>query len=380
MKVLLLGASGNIGTQTRSVILKHHDKYSVTGVSLGSKDIVSTIIKEFPECECIYITSDILKHKYQDKYPNIRFFSELDGIKEMIRATDYEMMVNALSGFFGLLPTLMGLAYNKKIALANKESIVCGADLLRPLLESGKGKIYPIDSEHSAIYRCLACEKENIDKVIITTSGGALRDISDEDMDEVTPKQVLKHPTWKMGDLITAESALMVNKAYEIAEACFLFSLKETDIEVMLDKTSFIHAVVTYKDGHARTYMKKPSMLDPIEFALNQCVSEDPYYDTEIINLAKTNLEPFDEGKYPLFRYYESILREGSEYGTAFNACIESLISTFLAKKIRYMEIPLIIDDIFQNLSKNPVKDLNYDRLVEIDNEVRDHIREVVGW
>ncbi|MCD8209897.1 MAG: hypothetical protein LUC31_03710 [Coprobacillus sp.] len=379
MKILLLGASGSIGTQTRDVILKHHDKYQVVGVSLGSKDIVKQIISEFPEIESIYLTDGGLAKKYQERYPHVAFYSEQEGIETFITNADYDMMVNALSGFFGLLPSILALKSDKKLALANKESIVCGGDLLKPLLTKGKGVIYPIDSEHSAICRCLKAEPDNIKKVWLTTSGGALYSLSEEELDKVTPAQALKHPNWNMGKLITAESALMVNKAYEVAEACFLFNFEPTQIEVVVDKASFVHSAIEYSDGHIRAYTHKPSMEQPIEFALEECESIDPNYETKTYSQASLKLEPLDEESYPLFRYFESIIHFGSVFGTVFNASVETLIQSFLEKHIKYTDITAIIEYLFQNMPKNPMKVTNYEQLLEIDHKVRDRVKEVIN-
>ncbi len=379
MKILLLGASGSIGTQTRDVILKNHDKFQVVGVSLGNKDIVKQIISEFPEIENIYIIDDELASKYQEKYPNVTFYSEQDGIETFITNSDYDMMVNALSGFFGLLPSILALKNDKKLALANKESIVCGGDLLKPILAKGKGVIYPIDSEHSAICRCLKAEPDDIKKVWLTTSGGALYNLSEDELDKVTPAQALKHPNWNMGKLITAESALMVNKAYEVAEACFLFGFDPTQIEVVVDTTAFVHSAIEYEDGHIRAFARKPSMEQPIEFALDECQSIDPNYETKTYKVSSLNLEPLDEERYPLFRYFESIIHYGSVFGTVFNASIETLIGAFLDKRIKYSDITAIIEYLFQNMPKNSIKATSYEQLLEIDHKVRARVREVIN-
>ena len=195
ISVCLLGASGSIGQQTIDVMLKNPTDFELTSFSLGKRTrYVSGIIKRFPSVRCVCLQNkDKLKY-YQKKYPNITFFYGDEGLNELIRNSHAEMVVNALVGFVGLKPSITTLENNKILCLANKESLVVGGEIINKLLKEGHGKLYPIDSEHVAIAKCLAVDNKNVDKIIITASGGPFRNLKRDQLTNITPEQALAHP------------------------------------------------------------------------------------------------------------------------------------------------------------------------------------------
>ena len=200
-KICLLGASGSIGGQTLDVIRKHPVDFSLVGFSVGNQvEKIPEIINEFnPKCVCVKEHVEGM----DKQFPNIEFFYGDEGLNELIKACDCNMVVNALVGFVGLKPSLTALENNKILSLANKETLVTGGELINKLLKDGKGKLIPIDSEHVALSKCLAVENSNVDKIVITASGGAFRKLSRDQLSDVTPEDALKHPTWSMGNKIT---------------------------------------------------------------------------------------------------------------------------------------------------------------------------------
>ena len=236
MTVCLLGASGSIGQQTIDVMLKNPQDFDLLSFSVGKRTrCVSYILKKFPHVKAVCIQDEKVMERYQKKYTDIIFFSGDHGLNELIKASDTDIVVNALVGFVGLKPSLTALENNKTLCLANKESLIIGGELVNRLLKQGHGRLIPIDSEHVAIRKCLSVDKEDVDKIIITASGGPFRNLKREELTNITPEQALAHPNWKMGKKITIDSATMVNKTFEIIEAHYLFGCSYEDIEVIIN-------------------------------------------------------------------------------------------------------------------------------------------------
>ncbi len=376
-KVLLLGASGCIGKETISVLLDNKDDFTLTGVSVGThSELLESLIKEFPTIRYIYCIDEDAASKYKQEYPYLHVYSGETGLDKICSRCDYDIMVNALSDFTGLKPTLNAIYLDKDIALANKESIVIGYSLLRESLKISKSKIYTIDSEHSGLVRCLKDEGENISQVYLTCSGGPFYQYTYEQLQNVSVQEALNHPTIKMGPLISVESALYLNKAYEVVEANFLFGFPYTQIDILFDTQAEYHAVVSYNDGHYRTYKKAPSMYDPIEFALNRYQPQEDD-NTLYLNTLDDRLAFMDINDYPVLEYAIMILDEGGLMGDIINAAASEAIHAFIEGKIRYVDIIPLIDkaiDNFPNNIENPI----YEDLKRIDTEVRLYINSLI--
>ena len=235
IRVILLGASGSIGKQTIDIIKNDQVNFELVAVSVFSNSsYLIKLLQDFKTIRMVFLKDDKLKVELKQKYKNITFFSEKDGFKNFINSLDGDMIVNAILGFAGLYPTLWAIKNNKILCLANKESLVVGGEYINNLLTNSKSKIYPIDSEHSAIYKCLKKRNAGVKNIILTASGGAFKNLKRKDLKNVTKNDALKHPTWQMGKKITIDSATLINKCFEIIEAHYLFNFPYDKIKLIL--------------------------------------------------------------------------------------------------------------------------------------------------
>lgn len=372
IKVCLLGASGSIGTQTLDVIKKHPNDFELTSFSIGKQTRkISYILRKNPNVKDVYLISEKIAKKYAKLNPNIRFYSGKDGISQLIKSCDCDMVVNALVGFSGLVPTIVSLKQNKILALANKESLVVGGEIVNELLKKGNGKLYPIDSEHSALYKCLMVDNKDVDKLIITASGGAFRKLNREQLKNVTPEDALNHPTWKMGKKITIDCATMVNKAFEIIEAHYLYGYPSEKIDVLLHDESHIHSIVKYNNGFYRGEDSKPDMRNPIRFAM--FMSNDvfkTFYVNSLDHFKNYHFHKFDIERYPCVKWAKTVIDNKGTYGAVFNASNEVAVNAFLNHKIAFLDIEYIINKCMSEHKNLAHPDLN--TLLLIDKSTRE--------
>ena len=359
-KVLLLGASGSIGTQTLDVINKYLDRFELVGFSVGNKsEYIDKIIKEFPSVKYVYVTSDDTADEYKVKYPNIAFYSKKDTFIKLINDVDFDMCVEALVGISGLVPAIEVLKKNKILCLANKEALVTGGHLINKLLDDGYGKLYPIDSEHVALAKCLSkVNKDEVEGLYLTASGGALRDIPFEKLGEMKASDALKHPNWKMGDKITIDCATMMNKGFEVIEAHHLFNIPFDKIDVVLHKESAIHSMVEYNDGSIIAQMGNPDMHLPIKYALlyPKHLADDKtnYFDFD--KFSQLNFKNMDYKRYPLVKIAKEIGKHGGNICAILNGANDEAVDLFINKKIKFIEIETYILKTLKAASfiKNP--------------------------
>ncbi len=371
MKVCLLGASGSIGKQTIDVINKFPKDFSLAAFSVGKRTrCISYILRKRPEVKHICISDKSIARKYSRKYPDITFYSGDNGLLELIRNSDSEMVVNALVGFVGLLPSIETIKCHKKLALANKESLVVGGDLINSLLKEYNGELYPIDSEHSALWKCLKVDSLDVNKLILTASGGSFRKLTREELKDVTPEDALKHPTWKMGNKITIDSATMVNKAFEIIEAGYLFNYPYSKVGVTLHDESYLHSYVSLNSGGYRGEISKPDMRNPIRFALYQ--GNIPFktsYFKSLDDLKGLHFHTFDIARFPAIKFAKVVLDKKGTMGTILNRSNEEAVYAFLSHKISFLDIERIIELSLKNMkyiAKPTLEDiLEVDRLTK---------------
>ena len=267
-KISILGATGSIGNQTLTVIENHSDKFTLVAFSVYSNiDKIEKILDKHNKVSLIAVRSlDEVNHLIK-KYPKIKFVEKEEGLNELA-SYEADLVVNALVGFVGLLPTIYAIKSHKDVALANKETLVAAGEIVMKLAKENNVSIIPIDSEHSAIFQCL--EKENeVNKIILTASGGPFFKKTYEELKNVTLEDALNHPTWKMGSKITIDSATMFNKAFEIIEAYHLFGLKADQIDVLIHPQSIVHSLVEFKDYSLKAHLAVSDMKIPIAYALN---------------------------------------------------------------------------------------------------------------
>lgn len=379
MTICLLGASGSIGSQTIDVMLKNPNDFDLLAFSVGHQTRkIRGILKHFPNVKAICIQDKNKLNYFKKAYPNITFLYGDEGLLELIRVSSAQMVVNALVGFVGLRPTIEALENNKIVALSNKESLVVGGEIINDLLKQGKGKLVPIDSEHVAIAKCLAVQNTDIDKVIITASGGAFRNLSRDQLNDVTPEQALNHPNWKMGKKITIDSATMVNKAFEIIEAHYLFGLPIDKISTILNLNSYVHSLVRYNNGTYRMEVGKPDMRKPIKYALYQgLINYETVVSDDLSKIKNTTFADFNEERYPIVRLAKKVILEKGSLGAVFNAANEEAVYAFLDHKIPFLGIEEIINQCVNE--HKIIKKPNYDTLKKIDLSTRAKVKELIN-
>ena len=377
--IYLLGATGSIGTQTIEVLKSLDDSYRLVSISFNNNlAVAERIINEFnPMLVC---TSNEFNYNYlKSKYNNIRIVFGEEGLVEAATFKYYndgeDVVINSIVGMVGLLPTIEAIKLERTILLANKETLVVGGEIITELLKKYNSKLLPIDSEHSAILQCLeGRKKEEINKLIITASGGAFRDLSRDELEYVTIDDALKHPNWLMGKKITVDCATMVNKGLEVMEAHYLFDIPYDNIETIIHKESIIHSMVEFKDKTIIAQMGKPDMRIPIQYAITY-PNKKEYKLDDCLNLNKLSNLSFREmdfNKYPLLKLAYEVGKLGGVKPTIFNASNEEAVKLFIDKKIKFLDIETIIIDTVNKFDNIISPTLN--QILEIDKQVREYV------
>ena len=381
-KILILGSTGSIGTNALELIRNNREKYEVVGIS-GNKNIelLKKQIEEFkPTSIYVGAEEDALNLKKEYSFIEEVYFGE-NGLAELSKNSDYDIILTAVSGAIGIDATVEAIKREKRIALANKETMVsAGAYINKLLKEYQKAEIVPVDSEHSALFQSLqGFKKENVKKLIITASGGTFRGKDLAYLENVTVEQALKHPNWSMGKKITIDSSTLVNKGLEVIEAHELFNVDYDDIEVVVHPQSIIHSMVEYVDGSIIAQMGVANMKTPILYAFTYPEKE---FNSSInfLNLIKNNNLTFEEADREVFKGIDLAYRAGRTGGTmptVFNASNEVAVELFMKKKIKFLDIYRIIEDAMnshQTVSLDTDNALNI--IKEVDRETRKKVRE----
>ncbi len=339
-RLVLLGSTGSIGTQTLDVVDRLREAghpIDLLALAAGSNlDLLCEQIDSYrPQAACIASESDA--RTLRTRYPDLEVVFGDDGLVRLAEIAGCDVVVNALVGSVGLAPTLAALRLGRLVALANKESLVIGGELvLRAIAEHG-GRLFPLDSEHSAVFQCLEAGRQNIAKVILTASGGPFLRTKIERLEDVSPAQALSHPNWSMGSRITIDSATMVNKAFEVIEAHYLFDLPYERIDAVVHPESIVHALVEYDDGSMIAQLAPHDMRIPIQYALTY--PERTSTDFPRLDLAgsrQLGFEPLDVERFPAFAVVLSAAHDGGSAPAAVNAADEILVSRFLAEEIPF--------------------------------------------
>ena len=384
-KILILGSTGSIGTNALELIRNKREHYQVVGIS-GNKNIelLKKQIEEFKPT-LIYVGTEQDALKLKKEYPFLKeiYFGE-NGLKELSKNSDYDIILTAVSGAIGIDSTVEAIKREKRIALANKETMVSAGTYINKLLkEYPKAEIVPVDSEHSALFQSLqGFKKENVKKLIITASGGTFRGKDLSYLENVTVEQALKHPNWSMGKKITIDSSTLVNKGLEVIEAHELFNVDYDNIEVIVHPQSIVHSMVEYVDGSIIAQMGVANMKTPILYAFTYPEKE---FNSSInfLDLIKTNNLTFEEADRKTFKGIDLAYRAGKIGGTmptVFNASNEVAVELFMKKKIKFLDIYRIIEEAMnshQVLSLNTDNALNI--IKEVDKETRKKVREQWG-
>lgn len=381
-KILILGSTGSIGTNALELIRNNREQYQVVGIS-GNKNIelLKKQIEEFKPTS-IYVGSEQDALNFKKKYSFLKeiYFGE-NGLAELSKNSDYDIILTAVSGAIGIDSTVEAIKREKRIALANKETMVsAGAYINKLLKEYLKAEIVPVDSEHSALFQSLqGFKKENVKKLIITASGGTFRGKDLAYLENVTVEQALKHPNWSMGKKITIDSSTLVNKGLEVIEAHELFNVDYDNIEVIVHPQSIVHSMVEYVDGSIIAQMGVANMKTPILYAFTYPEKE---FNSSInfLDLIKNNNLTFEEADRKVFKGIDLAYRAGKTgdtMPTVFNASNEIAVELFMKKKIKFLDIYRIIEE---SMNSHQVVTLNIDNALniikEVDRETRKKVRE----
>jgi 1-deoxy-D-xylulose-5-phosphate reductoisomerase len=375
--ILLLGATGSIGSSVLSVIEQNKNELNLIGISFNSNITKGTKIIEKFSPSFVHI-EDLNCFEEKKAFDTRAYINTESELNNLINHKEVDIIVCAISGFDGLKAAYMAAHSGKKILLANKESIVAGGDLILPIATENKTEIIPIDSEHNAIFQCLNGEKgtEDVKKIIITASGGPFINKSISDLKNVTVKEALAHPNWKMGNKVTIDSATLVNKCLELIEAKHLFSLDENYFDLVVHPQSIVHSIVTYIDGSSICQMSSPDMRVPIAHAMSD--SNRIPIDFNSLDFTSLNLsfQEFPPDRLEIQSIAREVCNKGSNYGVVFNAANEIAVESFINGKINFDKIYEVIYRTFDN--KNVSKDLSIESINDIDMQTRIEAKKVV--
>ena len=362
--ISILGSTGSIGTQTLDIVSKNDDLNVVALAAYGNIELLEKQVREYkPSIVCVYDENKALELRVNIQDLDIKVVSGMDGLIEAAVIEQADIVVTAIVGMIGIRPTLAAIKAGKDIALANKETLVTAGHIIMPAAKEHNVSILPVDSEHSAIFQCLNGENSReIDKILLTASGGPFRGKTTEELKNVTVEAALKHPNWAMGRKITIDSASMVNKGLEVIEAKWLFDVDFSQVQVVVQPQSLIHSMIQFKDGAIMAQLGTPDMRLPIQYALYY--PERRYLDGERVDFAKIGQISFENPDMDTFRGLALAYAAGQKGGsmpTAFNAANERAVAMFLDKKIKFLDIYEIIEE-----SMNQVKFIENPTLEQI--------------
>ncbi len=369
----ILGSTGSIGEQALDIVREHSGHYRLLALSCNQNwKALAEQINEFRPSYALLCDESFrselegaVSHSATELMYGVQYLEELAALDEA------DIILNSLVGFAGFKPTVSALKTGKKVALANKESLVVGGALIDQLLDEASGQLIPVDSEHSAMLQCLVGEpRESIEKLLITASGGPFRTWSRQQMQKITVEDALDHPNWSMGAKITVDSATMMNKGLEIIEAHWLFDLPLSKIDAVVHPQSIVHSIITFVDGSSKAQLGPPDMKVPILYALTypeRLPLEVPRLDWE--QAFELTFEPVDYDRFPCIRLALQAIKQGGAAPAILNAANEIAVQRFLEKEIPYIQIPEIIERSLETIDADI--DISVASLIEIDKKTR---------
>lgn len=375
-KVAIIGSTGSIGRQALEVIEHHKEKLCVEVLTANKQAdlLIEQALKFDPNAVVIADKSQYQKVKEALSSTDIKVFAGQEALEDIVQMETIDIVLTAIVGFAGLRPTIKAIEAKKPIALSNKETLVVGGELITKLSIENKVPIIPVDSEHSAIFQCLAGEFYNpIEKIILTASGGPFLGKTKDELNNITPKQALNHPNWVMGNKVTIDSATLMNKGLEVIEAKWLFDLSVDKIEAVIHPQSVIHSMVEFEDGSVKAQMGLADMRLPIQYALT-------YPERFKTNFPKFNILDFpnlsflkpDMGTFPCLSLAYQAIQKGGNMPTIMNAANEIAVEAFLRGGIGFLEIPEIIANAMSKY--NFIAKANVNDFFETDKEVREEL------
>lgn len=374
-KIAILGSTGSIGTSTLDVIKNFPELFEVSFLTVNSRtDDLEKQLKEFkPGAVVIKDKEAGEAFKLSTDFKGIILTGE-EGLLEATRTFDYDILLSALVGFAGLAPTIEAIKRGKRIALANKETLVAAGELVVDLAKKYSSEIIPVDSEHSAIFQCLVGEnKETVSKLILTASGGPFLNTPYEKLKDVSVKEALNHPNWSMGAKITIDSASMMNKGLEVIEAHWLFGLNKERIQVLVHPQSIIHSMIEFIDGSIKAQLSMPDMKLPIQYALSYPERlNKSYTDTNFSSIKNLTFFEPDFKKFECLKLAFDVMEQDGTAPCILNAANEIAVEKFLNGSIKFLQIPDVIKSALDKIENHVVLDL--ETIVESDRITREFL------
>ena len=371
-KIAILGSTGSIGTQALQVIEEHHDLYEAYVLTANNKvDLLIQQARKFMP-EAVVIANAEKYGELRDALSDlpIKVYAGADALCQVVQESPIDIVLTAMVGFSGLQPTISAIKACKKIALANKETLVVAGELINRLATDYRVEILPVDSEHSAIFQCITGEVSPIEKIILTASGGPFRNYTMEQLSYVTKKEALKHPNWDMGAKITIDSATMMNKGFEVIEAKWLFGVSPQQIQVVVHPQSIVHSAVQFVDGAVKAQLGVPDMRVPIQYAFSYPERLQSSFDR--LDFFQNSTLTFEEPDLKRFRNlvfaYEA-LAQGGNMPCVVNAANEIVNRAFLEDRVGFLQMSDIIEKVMSQATF--IKEPTFDDYLNSDAEAR---------
>ncbi|MCI5727505.1 MAG: 1-deoxy-D-xylulose-5-phosphate reductoisomerase [Clostridium sp.] len=379
-KISILGATGSIGTQTLDVVRKSKDKFKIEGISANSStDKMLGIIKEFSPKYVAMMDENAgieLKRLCEENKLDVQIYFGMDGLIKIATLEEIDMVVTSVVGMIGLRPTLEAIKAKKDIALANKETLVVAGKLVMEAAKENGVFIYPVDSEHGAIFQSLrGNDIKTMKKIILTASGGPFRGKKEAELKNISVSEALNHPNWSMGNKITIDSATLMNKGLEVIEAHFLFDCPYDNIQVVVHKESIVHSMVEYKDGSIIAQMGSADMRLPIQYALNKTVREEEIANTiDFYEITNLSFEKPDMDTFRCLKLAFEAGRKGMLYPTILNAANEVAVALFLNQKISFLDISKVIEEALNCFDSEAKQEVELENILKLDQKVREYV------
>ncbi len=380
-RIVVLGASGSVGSQTVDVLIQHQDLFEVVALAVGTRVyfLEDYLDKYSLEYACVQYYEDYIRIK--DKYPNTKFFYGDDGLISLTSIHNIDMVCNCLQGFVGLLPTLNAIENKCDIAISNKESLVAAGSIVMEKARLYKARLIPVDSEHSAIFQTLRGNiRKDLKKLIITASGGAFRNLNRNELENVTKEDALKHPRWKMGNKITIDSATMMNKGFEVIEAHVLFDIPYEQIEVIMHPESIVHSMTEYVDNTVIAQLGVTDMRLPIQYALTY--PRRIHNNSDVLSLTDLGSLTFkspDFKRFPLLDLAYAVGYLGGNMPAILNGANETAVELFLEDKISFLDIEKINFEVVKSGKEIYLENPTLEQIIESNDWAVKKVKEVLS-
>lgn len=374
-KLVLIGSTGALGTQVLEVIREFRDRFEIVG--LGARrdsERLASQVNEFHPKYVLLAEEDCMTFSLKSAIEcnNSRFFFGINGLKEIVSVDDVDLVVIVMGGALGIYPLWEAIRYNRNVAVANKESIVMMGEIIRELADKKGINLVPIDSEPSAIFQCLKGldNRKELDRVVLTASGGPFRRFTKEQLEKVTPEEAITHPVWRMGKRISVDSATLMNKGLEYIELHKFFNIPYEKIDILVHPQGIMHGAISLIDGTFISLMSNPDMRIPILYALSYPERlETSWKKLNLVELRELTFELPDLDRFPALKIAMEAGRRGASYPTVLNASDETAVELFLNRRIKFTDIPILVEEVM--CRHNPTFIDSLDTVMEIDSWAR---------